>query len=169
MDIDTITPTTNTNSNTTQSTGGGVLRLKIKLGKPSVTTNPSDDISSSTTTNDNEQRLNLDLKTSPIRLTLPIIPSTSQTISVPILTRPPIISTINRTPHRRKSGKIKHVPRTNDQKPTNLSLHEDNTVSIDDLPLGERTSPNKTILNNIQTNLSQPIISTPIKKKTNCK
>jgi hypothetical protein len=43
----------------------------------------------------------------------------------------------------------------------NLSLQEDNTNSIDDLPLGERTSPNKTILNNI----SQQILSTPMKKK----
>jgi hypothetical protein len=85
----------------------------------------------------------------------------------PILTRPPIISTINRIPHRRKSGKIKRVPQINDKNPINLSLHEDNTVSIDDLPLGERTSPNKTIQNNIQTNLSQTIISTPIKKKPN--
>jgi hypothetical protein len=49
---------------------------------------------------------------------------------------------------------------------SNLSFIEDNTVSNDDLPLGERTSPNKTILNNIQTNLSRQISSTPIRKKT---
>jgi len=101
-------------------------------------------------------------------LTLPLGgTSTSQTKSSPILTNPPIISTINRTPHRRKSGKVKRVPQINDKNPINLSLHEDNTASIDDVPLGERTSPNKTILNNIQTNLSQTILSTPIKKKTN--
>jgi hypothetical protein len=44
---------------------------------------------------------------------------------------------------------------------------EDNTLSIDDLPLGERTSPNKTFTNNIQNNLSQTILSTPQRKKTN--
>lgn len=96
------------------------------------------------------------LKPNPIRLTLPIANSS-----------------INRTPHRRKSGKIKHVPQINDtNNPINLSFNEDNTNSYDDIPLGERTSPNKTILNNIQTNLSQQqqqqqTFSTPIKKKSN--
>lgn len=47
-----------------------------------------------------------------------------------------------------------------------MSFQEDNTNSIDDLPLVERTSPNKTILNH-DTNLSQQILSTPIKKKSN--
>lgn len=40
-----------------------------------------------------------------------------------------------------------------------IRMEEDNTNSIDDLPLGERTSPNKTLFN--------PILSTPIKKKSN--
>ena len=94
-----------------------------------------------------------------IRLTLPLPPS-----------NPPPITP---TPHRRKSGKIKHVPQINQPdllKPiistSNFShSHEDNTLSIDDLPLVERTSPNKNIFNNIQTNLSQQNISTPITKK----
>ncbi len=98
------------------------------------------------------------LKTNPIRLTLPIVPSTSTAI----LTHP----TINRTPHRRKSGKIKHVPQKTNLNPMNISsFGEDNTISIDDLPLGERTSPNKINFNQIQTNLSQQIISTSIKNK----
>ncbi|CAF3462828.1 unnamed protein product, partial [Rotaria sp. Silwood2] len=94
------------------------------------------------------------------------------TISPPVQIRPPIISTINRTPHRRKSGKVKRVPPKSEineineiNSTSNICLNEDNTVSIDDLPLGERTSPNKPILNNIQSNLSQQISSTPIKKK----
>jgi hypothetical protein len=55
----------------------------------------------------------------------------------------------------------------NNSNPINLNSQEDNTNSIDDLPLGERTSPSKTILNNIQTNFTQQILSTPIKKKSN--
>jgi len=143
---------------------GGAIRLKIKLGKSSL---PSDEIP----TNDPEYYLSLifnfnfsfdilRVKSNPIRLTLPLVPTNSQI-------RPPIISTINRTPHRRKSGKIKHVPQMNNSNPINLNSQEDNTNSIDDLPLGERTSPNKTILNNIQTNFTQQILSTPIKKKSN--
>lgn len=95
------------------------------------------------------------LKPNSIRLTLPLIPSSSQTVLT------------NSTSNKRKSGKVKRVPQLNDIHPTNLSFNEDNTNSIDDLPLGERTSPNKIILNNIQTNLSQQILSTPVKKKSN--
>ncbi|CAF3323989.1 unnamed protein product, partial [Rotaria sp. Silwood2] len=88
------------------------------------------------------------LKTSPIRLTLPVNSSINSTISPPVQIRPPIISTINRTPHRRKSGKVKRVPPKSEineineiNSTSNICLNEDNTVSIDDLPLGERTSP----------------------------
>ncbi|CAF0803664.1 unnamed protein product [Rotaria sordida] len=177
MDIDTIQ--SSTNPPIINPSSGGAIRLKIKLGKPSsstnsLQTNKSDDQFNLTNSNDNEQRLHTELKSSPIRLTLPVASSINCPISSPVQIRPPIISTINRTPHRRKSGKIKRVPpkteinEINDINSTsNIYLNEDNTVSIDDLPLGERTSPNKPILNNNQNNLSQPIILTPIKKKQN--
>ncbi len=103
----------------------------------------------------------LRLKANSLRLTLPLGPPNTQS-------RPPIISTINRTSHQRKPTKTKHIPQLNNSNPIHSSFQEDNTNSIDDLPLGERTSPNKTILNNIQTNFTpQQILSTPIKKKSN--
>lgn len=40
-----------------------------------------------------------------------------------------------------------------------IRMEEDNTNSIDDIPLKERTSPSKTLFN--------PIFSTPMKKKSN--
>ena len=100
-------------------------------------------------------------KANPLRLTLPIGSSQS---------RPPIISTIDRTSHQRKPAKTKHISQIKNSNPVHSSFQEDNTNSIDDLPLGARTSPNKPFINNIQTNFTQQqqqLISTPIKKKSN--
>jgi hypothetical protein len=62
------------------------------------------------------------------------------------------------------------LPQMNDKSSkvstSNLPLTEDNTLSIDDLPLVERTSPNKPILNIQEILLPQQIISTPTKKKS---
>lgn len=47
----------------------------------------------------------------------------------------------------------------------NPLMNEDNTNSIDDLPLGARTSPSKMMFNQIQTDPSQHVLFTPIKNK----
>ena len=95
------------------------------------------------------------LKLNPIRLTLPLGNSTSSSISNESST------------HRTKSIKVKEI-RPEKCESSLLLLNEDNTNSIDDLPLGERTSPTKILLNNIQTNIDeQQTFSTPIKKKLN--
>ncbi|CAF3234715.1 unnamed protein product [Rotaria socialis] len=175
----TTTTTTVTTSNTsmTNQSSGGTIRLKIKLGKPSnsantLETNKSDDQFNSINLHDNQSNAQPESKTSPILLKLQVGPGNNPSISPSISTRPPIISTMNRSAsQKRKSGKVKRVPQPTNATITNSSsnifFHEDNTLSMDDLPLGERTSPNKHVINNIQTNLPQQIISTPIKKKTN--
>lgn len=80
-------------------------------------------------------------------------------------------SSINRTPQRQKSTKVKRLTPSNIPNPivshSDNPFHEDNTNSIDDLPLGERTSPNKPIPTNLGLHLTQTLSSTPIKKKSN--
>ncbi|CAF1658248.1 unnamed protein product [Rotaria magnacalcarata] len=172
----TATVTTSNTSMTNQSSGG-TIRLKIKLGKPSnstntLETNKSDDQFNSINLHDNQSNVQPESKTSPILLKLQVGSGNNPSISPSISTRPPIISAMNRSAsQKRKSGKVKRVPQSTNAIVTNSSsnifFHEDNTLSMDDLPLGERTSPNKPVINSIQTSLPQQIISTPIKKKTN--
>lgn len=108
-------------------------------------------------------------KPNPIRLTLPLGNKSSQPPPPP-----PPPTTTTTTPHRRKSSKVKRVPPSHElvglpANPATVSIpfHEDNTNSIDDLPLGERTSPNKPLSNPIESNTFNPVLlTTPVKKKT---
>ena len=114
-------------------------------------------------------------KQSPIRLTLPVVPPCNlATSSSAALTHPLTVSKINRTTHYRKTRKDKHHASQTDEtnriiSTSDFPLHEDNTVSIDDVPLGERASPNKSIGNTVETNSSQPIKrkSNTTRKKSN--
>ena len=82
---------------------------------------------------------------------------------------PTTMTTTTTTPpssHRRKSSKVKRIPRPDDVHEnvasTSLCVNEENTNSIDDLPLGERTSPSKPVNQTVQT---VSVLSTPINRK----
>ncbi|CAF1382889.1 unnamed protein product [Adineta ricciae] len=129
----------------------GAIRLKIKLGKPTI---PTEESSVPTNFNDNIQPILPEKKPDSLVLKLPLGSKSS----------------INRTPQRQKSTKLKRLTSGNVSNPivshSDNPFHEDNTNSIDDLPLGERTSPNKPISTNIGLHLTETLSSTPIKKKS---